>query len=128
MGRWFLLLVLCGSPAHAQTAMERIEPRLARAIEEHRVFLTCSSLDGSTFGLVQRSWLKMVADAREHLASRYTPMADLAAFDRRTAVSALLDTKQTLGEAIAFCERHPKWAERYARLNWTVDIDDRPLR
>ena len=49
MKRWVAIpvwLMMSGSVT-AQTAVERIEPRLARAIQEHKVFLTCTSLDAN---------------------------------------------------------------------------------
>ena len=129
MLRWVaVLLFFASTTAHAQTALERIEPRLARALAEHQVFLTCSSLDAQNHALVRKGWEDMVAAARLYLIGHYIPLADLAAFDSRTAVSALLRSDQSLKAAIEMCTGdHRDWAQRYARFLWTSEISERPL-
>lgn len=122
-----LALSLSASPAISQSAMERIEPRLSRAIEEHRVFLTCSSLEPQTFELVLRNWEDMVAAARGHLSANLTPKVDLEAFDRRTKLDALVDWRMPLGEAAAYCAANPDWSGKLHRFAFVWRIDDTPL-
>lgn len=129
---WWLATLLWAavaavSAAFADGPLERIEPRLARAIEENRVFLTCTSLDPAAFESAQRYWMRMVARARAQLEAKRASAEDLAAFDRRTAVSALVPADRPLSEAIALCRAHSDWFKRYGRFDFISRIDDSPL-
>lgn len=127
-----VLLILAGSclsySASAQTALERIEPRLAKAIEEHRVFLTCSRLEAESVPGIREGWVKMVADARQYLAAHFTSLADLAAFDKRTDPETLIGPPdRPFGEVIAFCDKNAGWMKRMLMFNFVFKIDDTPL-
>jgi hypothetical protein len=121
------LLVFVPVAASAQTALERIEPRLAKAIAEHRVFLSCS--DGKEKESIEDAWRTQVAESRAALAARYTSLADLAAFDKRTAAEALeLPADMPKARREMFCNLENKgWIERYYQLNFVWKIDDSPL-
>lgn len=119
-----LVLVLSGGALAGP--LERIEPRLARAIEENRVFLTCTSVDPAAAAGSQRHWKRMVERARAFLVSQRASAEELAEFDRRTAVSALVEGDRPLAEAIALCSRHADWFSRYGSHDFVVKIDDTP--
>lgn len=119
--------LLAASPALADSPLERIEPRLAQAIEENKVFLTCTSLDPAMFESAQRYWSRMVARTRAQLQAKRATAEELAAFDRRTAVSALVPADLPLSEAVALCHRHSEWFKRYGRFDFISRIDDSPL-
>ena len=121
-----LLLAASPSPAPAQTALERIEPQLARAIEEYRVLLTCSSMEAQTADGIRAMWTGMIAEARARLVNRYVPLAGLAAFDRRTAPEAVRMPPDTpLSRVVALCTvEHPDWLRRLQQLQVTYRIDD----
>jgi hypothetical protein len=126
--RWLLLFMSLSSPALAQTALERIEPRLSRAIAEHRVFFTCASLEIETFAAVQKTWEGMVDYARTYLVMNSTPLPHLQAFDQRTVISGMIRKNQLLGDVIKLCrEEHKDWWQRYVELKFTWRIDDEPL-
>ena len=122
----FASLAIFPGEARAQTALERIEPSLARAIEQHHALLTCSS--GDDRALIEQNWRAMVADARRTLADRYTSLADLAAFDKRTGIEAVKlapDTPPTRLDA--FCNvESAGWYERYFGLLDIMKIGDQP--
>lgn len=121
--RTLVFLLLMTGQAAAQTALERIEPRLNTAIAEHRVFLTCSSLDPQLHASVQNGWKQMVARARHFLESHYTSLTDLARFDDRTAEEHLVPTEAPLRDAIALCTTaHRDWQSDYNMFNFTIDI------
>lgn len=119
-------LLLATSLAIA-SPLERIEPRLARAIEENRVFLTCTSVDAGAFDGAERYWKRMVERAREFLVTNGASADELAAFDKRTAVPALLQDDRPLSEAIALCRNHADWFRRYGKHDFVTRIDDSPL-
>lgn len=107
--------------------LERMEPRLARAIEENRVFLTCTSVDAGAFAAAERYWKRMVERARASLVAATASDEELAEFDKRTAVSALLREDRPFGEAIALCRNHAEWFRRYGKHDFVTRIDDSPL-
>ena len=115
------------SPALAAGPLERIEPRLAKAIEENRVFLTCTSVDAGAFEGAERYWKRMVDRARELLLANNASSEELAEFDKRTTVSALLQDDRPLSEAIALCRKHADWFRRYGNHDFVTRIDDSPL-
>ena len=127
----FIILpaLLAATPAIAQTALERIEPRLAAAIAEERVFLTCSAADAQMASNMRLAWAAMVRETRKSLEARYTSLADLAAFDRRTAVEAIVLPLETPAEKIAaFCDvENAGWLGRYQNLQIIYRIDETPL-
>jgi hypothetical protein len=120
-----LLVTLIASTGQAQAALQRIEPRLAAAIEEHRIFLTCGSLISDDF---KKYWTKMVAEARAGLVNQ-VPLADLAAFDKRTSIEAvMLPSGTPWSRLIDFCAKeHADWFRSYQQLRFVYKIDDTPL-
>lgn len=124
---FFWAALLAAPPALAGGSLEQIEPRLARAIEENKVFLTCTSLDPAMFESAQRYWSRMVARTRAQLQAKRATAEELAAFDRRTAVSALVPADRPLSEAVVLCHRHSEWFKRYGRFDFISRIDDSPL-
>lgn len=121
--RWLAMILMMTGSAAAQTAMERIEPRLRQAIEEHRVFLTCSSLDPETHASVETGWRQIVAKARGQLVSRFTSNADLARFDEITSEASIVKRDAPLRDAIALCTRtSPDWRDRYVMFRYIFDI------
>lgn len=127
----FLILaaLLAATPALAQTALERIEPRLAAAIAEERVFLTCSAANAQMASELRFAWTAMVREARTSLEARDTSLADLAAFDRRTAVEAIVLPPETPAETTAtFCDvENAGWLARYQNLQIIYRLDETPL-
>lgn len=122
-----MIPVLAASPVLAQTSLEQIEPRLARALEEHRVFLTCSSLDADMHALVQANWRDIVGKARAALSGSASE-AQLKAFDERTAPSALIATNASLADTIVLCtQTHKDWAKQLAQFRFVLAIDGAPL-
>jgi hypothetical protein len=122
-----VLPILAASPALAQTTLEQIEPRLARAIEEHRVFLTCSSLDADAHALVQTNWRDIVGKARAALSGSASE-AQLRRFDERTALAALIAVDASLADTILLCtQTHGDWAKRLAQFRFVSAIDGSPL-
>lgn len=120
------LCSLLATPALAGP-LERIEPRLAKAIAENRVFMTCTSLDVVAAEATRRHWSRMVARARTHLVAQHASPEELAAFDTRTAVAALVDEDQPLVEAVALCRDHAEWFNRYGHHEFVAKIDETPL-
>lgn len=125
--RWLVVTLMMIAPASAQTALERMEPRLRQAIEEHRVFLTCSSLDPQAHASIEAGWRQIVSKARAQLASRYTSLADLARFDQMTAETSLVRGDAPLREAIDLCTRtSADWHDRYVMFRFIFDIGGEP--
>ena len=122
-----IALLLMTVSATAQTAFERIEPRLTTAIDEHRVFLTCSSLDPQLHASVLSGWQQIVAKARHYLESRYTSMAELATFDARTAEEHIVRAEAPLRDAVELCTKTaPEWQRKYTMFDFTIDIVESP--
>lgn len=122
----FALTLLAASAALA-SPLERIEPRLARAIEENRVFLTCTAVDATASEAAQRHWKRMVERARAFLVSQNASAEELESFDQRTSVQALIRDDRPLSEAIALCRSHADWFGRYGQQDFVTKIDDSPL-
>lgn len=118
---------LLPAPALAQTALERIEPRLAAAIAEHRVFLTCAR-GGPDFGAIRLGWLAMVKDARAILAGRGASPAELDAFDARASLAAvMLPEDAPASDMQALCAgANADWRERYESARFIYRIDETP--
>ena len=69
----------------------------------------------------------MVERARSLLVANKASAEELAEFDKRTAVSALIRDDQPLSEVIALCRGHAEWFGRYGNHDFVTKIDDTPL-
>jgi hypothetical protein len=119
-----LAALLLTSPAHAQiipTGSPAADILLTQALGEHRVFLTCSSLDGLSHPLILQNWQREVASAVATLSANNTPAEAIAAFTEAAKPENLLPAEDTpYSEVKQFCDAYPDWQTDYARLTFTI--------
>lgn len=119
-----LLAFTLTTPAHAQiipTGSPAADILLTQALAEHRVFLTCSSLDGLSHPLILQNWQREVSSAVATLTANNTPPEAIAAFTAAAKPENLLPAEDTpYFEVKQFCDANPDWQTLYAQLNWTI--------
>jgi hypothetical protein len=119
-----LLTLLLTSPAAAQiipTGSPAADILLTQALAEHRVFLTCSSLDGLAHPLILQNWQRDVTAATATLTANTAPAEAIAAFTAAAKPENLLPAEDTpWSEVKQFCDATPDWQTDYARLNFTI--------
>ena len=94
---------------------------LSQAISEHRVFLTCSALDGTVHPLVLQNWQREVDAATATLTANQVAPGAIAAFTAAAKPENLLPAPDTpWAEVKEFCDTYPDWQTDYARLNFTL--------
>lgn len=119
-----LTLVLLATPAQAQivpTGTPAADILLSQALTEHRVFLTCSTLDPQTHQQILTNWQRDVEAATTLLAANNVPPDAIAAFTTAAKPENLLPAPDTPFEDVRqLCDSQPDWMTRYARLNLTL--------
>jgi hypothetical protein len=119
-----LLAFTLSTPTHAQiipTGSPAADILLTQALGEHRVFLTCSSLDGLSHPLILQNWQREVSSAVATLTANNTPPEAIAAFTAAARPENLLPAEDTLfSEVKQFCDAYPDWQTDYARLTYTI--------
>lgn len=94
---------------------------LARAIAEHRIFLTCSALESATHTLIVTNWQRDVADAAAILTANAVPAEAITAFTSAAKPDTLLPAADTPFATVKqLCDANPDWETRYFQLNLTV--------
>jgi len=94
---------------------------LSTAIPEHRVFLSCSLLDGLSHLLITQGWQTDVQTATAILTANNVPAGAIAAFTEVAKPENLLPAEHTpFAEVNRFCDAHPDWQTEYYRLMFTV--------
>jgi hypothetical protein len=123
-GAPLLTVALLTTPATAQiipTGTPAADILLTQALAEHRVFLTCSSLDGLSHPLILQNWQREVSSAVATLTANNTPAEAIAAFTAAANPENLLPAEDTpFSEVKQFCDAYPDWQTDYARLNYTI--------
>lgn len=119
-----LLTLLLTTPTLAQvipTGTPAADILLSQAISEHRVFLTCSALDGYVHPLVLQNWQREVDAATATLTENHVAPEAIAAFTEAAKPENLLPAPDTpWAEVVEFCDTYPDWQADYARLNFTI--------
>jgi hypothetical protein len=119
-----LCLALLATPAPAQvvsTGRPAADILLATALAEHRVFLTCSSLDPPTYAQVLANWQRDVTASAAILAANGIAAEAVTAFTEAARPEALLPAPGAPFEDIRrTCEANADWQARYFELNLTV--------
>lgn len=94
---------------------------LSQAITEHRVFLTCSSLDPATHAQITRNWQRDVTAAAAILTAQNVPPEAITAFTTAADPANLLPAADTpFAEVRQLCDTHPDWQTLYYQLNLTI--------
>ena len=118
MIRALVLTLLLATPATAQivpTGSPAADILLSQAIAEHRVFLTCSTLDLAAHQPIVTAWEADVAEAVRILADHKTSSPALLAFANAARTEALLPAPESpFADIRALCGQHPDWAARHA--------------
>jgi hypothetical protein len=119
-----LAAVLAGGPALAQvipTGTPAADILLSRAIAEHRVFLTCSSLDGLAYPTLLANWKREVDAAVATLNANAVPPEAIAAFTAAAAPAALLPAPDTpFADVLQLCTTNSDWQTRYERQTYIL--------
>jgi hypothetical protein len=131
MMRFALLTLLALAPqATAQvipTGFPAADILLSQAIAEHRVFLTCSTLDPEAHAAIQRGWETDVAAATRLLTEGRIAAEAVVAFTSAADPAAFLPTPETpIADVQALCTQHPDWATRHAAGDFIRLAQDLP--
>lgn len=119
-------MLFAPAPAMAASALERIMPRLERAIAEQRVFLICASLDKAWAADTRETWDEVRGTGRAWLKANGAGADDLTRFEAMTAPERLL-VDMPLFQAIELCTvTHPDWVERFTGFRFIAKIDGTP--
>jgi hypothetical protein len=94
---------------------------LSQAITEHRVFLTCSTLDPATHAQITENWQRDVTAAAAILTANKVPPEAVATFTTAAAPDALMPAEDTpWGHIQALCATRPDWQAAYYQFNLTI--------
>jgi hypothetical protein len=119
-----LIALLCAVPVSAQvlsTGSPAADILLSQAINEHRVFLTCSALDPATHAQITENWLRDLSAAAAILAAKGVPAEAIEAFTTAARPAALLPAPDTPFEDLQqLCSATPDWQQDYFALNLTI--------
>jgi hypothetical protein len=119
-----LATCLATAPALAQiipTGTPAADILLSRALAEHRVFLTCSTLDPATQAVILSNWQRDVAAATAILQANAVPPEAIAAFTDAARPESLLPAPDTPFEDVRqICAAGEDWQERYFKLDHTI--------
>lgn len=119
-------LVGATEPAVAQGALDRMMPRLERAIAEQRVFLICAALDKAWAADTREVWDEVRGTGRTWLKGNGATADELARFEAMTAPERLL-VDMPLFSAIELCTvTHPDWVERFTGFRYLAKLDGTP--
>jgi hypothetical protein len=111
------------SPAAAQiipTGRPAADILLARALADHQMLLTCSSLDAATHAAILLGWQQDANAAAAVLAANTVPADAIAAFTTAAAPENLLPAPDTpFSEVKQFCDAYPDWPSRWEKQDFT---------
>ncbi|RYH93527.1 MAG: hypothetical protein EON48_19675 [Acetobacteraceae bacterium] len=118
------LLAAFATPLAAQvnpTGSPAADILLTKAIAEHRVFLTCSALDGLTHDQILTNWQRDTAAAVTILKAKAVPSDAITAFSSAADPAALMPAPDTpWAEVKGLCDTQPDWQKSYYEFNLTV--------
>ena len=118
------LTIALTTPTQAQiipTGSPAADILLTQALAEHRVFLTCSSLDGVTYPIIVKNWQRDVDAAAASLTANNVAAEVIAAFTTAAKPANLLPAPDTPYEdVLQICAAQPNWQESYGLLNITI--------
>ena len=124
VGGLALVLALLTTPTQAQiipTGSPAADILLTQALAEHRVFLTCSSLDSTTHPIIVKNWQRDVDAATATLTANNVAAEVIAAFTTAAKPANLLPAPDTPYEdVLQICAAQPNWQESYGLLNITI--------
>jgi hypothetical protein len=119
-----LCLSVLATPAFAQvipTGSPAADILLARALAEHRVFLTCSALDPATHDQIRANWQRDVTAATAILTDRGVPPEAIAAFTEAAGPDRLQPPPDAPFEDVRqTCAANADWQKRYYEFNLTI--------
>lgn len=119
-------LIGAAGPAAAEGALDRIRPRLERAMAEQRVFLICASLDKAWATDTRETWDEVRGTGRAWLKANGATSDELDRFEAMTTPERLL-VDMPLFRAIELCTvTHPDWVERFTGFRYLAKIDGTP--
>lgn len=117
------LAALLATPIAAQivpTGTPAADILLSQAIAEHRVFLTCSTLDPATHARILSNWQRDVTDAAAILAANAIPPEAITAFQTAAQPDNLLPAADTpFADVKQLCDSNPDWQTRLAQQTLT---------
>jgi hypothetical protein len=88
------------------------------AMQETRVFLTCTALEQGSNDLIRKNWQETVAKTLSFLADDGVTPPNLAAFTASALPGGLMPAPDTpFSEVIAFCNANPDWIRKLQRLD-----------
>jgi hypothetical protein len=114
-------LILATSSAAAQGRGERVMPVLDKALDEWRVFLTCTMLDPGAHAMALDGWAGTVERTGAFLRDSGLSDATIDAFAARARPEALMPPDDTpVAEVQAFCGAHPEWRRQLDTFGFTM--------
>jgi len=115
------LAVALAAPVTAQDRSAQAQALIDAALAEHRVFLTCSSLEPATHAVIRQDWERMAADSDAILAQLGFPLLFRLAFRAASRSEALMPPDDTpFAKVRALCDANPDWATDRAALRFTI--------
>jgi hypothetical protein len=119
-----LATLLLATPLSAQiipTGTPAADILLSQAIAEHRVFLTCSTLEPQTHAQILTNWQRDTAAAVAILKTHNVPPEAVTAFTKAADPAALMPTPDTpWAEIKALCATQPDWQKTYDDFHLTI--------
>ena len=93
---------------------------IAKALAEHEVFITCSSLSKTNHDQIVKNWQSDAIESASILSQNKVPPEAIAAFVAAAKVEALLPAPGTpYSEVKTLCDAQPNWEDAYWTFNMT---------
>jgi hypothetical protein len=107
-------------PAAAEDKAALYGQILDTAMQDMRVFITCTVLERESNDFMLKGWQETVAETLTFLAEEGVTPPNLAAFKASAQPDALVPAPDTpISEVIAFCDANPDWIRKLQNFDYT---------
>jgi hypothetical protein len=107
-------------PAAAEDKAALYGQILDTAMQDMRVFITCTVLEKESNEFLRKDWQENVAKTLAFLTEEGVTPPNLAAFTTSAKPEALLPAPETpISDVIAFCDANPNWIRKLQNFDYT---------